>query len=1094
MSDRNNLGRYVSQGSLKAGSFLLSLILFAAVSSRQPAFAQTDTGAISGLVTDSSGAVVPGATVTLTNTTTSQERVTGTDSSGVYSFPNIPPGVYALEVKKEGFTASKMSGIPVELQHPVRQDITLQPGTTVTEITVAASQVQLQTESHDVTQLQNPEQLEQLPTNGRSLLSLTTLAPTMAPGSVAVANPGDSSFYGTVSNQVAVAGMTDSSTLFLQDGVENVNLITVTMNIVPSVESLQEVNTTMNGADARYAEPSVINIITKGGVNKFHGTAYDFLQNNALDAENYNLAGGTPPPKAAVRYNLFGGNFGGPILKNKVFGFFDYSGLRSGVGGPTVAVVPTQAEKEGNFSADPPIYNPATYNPLTGTNQQFSGNLITTINPFATAWMQLYPTGQPTTASNPYNFAENLTTVSNYNEYLGRGDWNISSKDHLYGSGLHLNAPNFTPTIISGLFGAAHTNIGTNVAIEETHVFNNHLVNTARLGYNRTNYFFTQQGAGLKDYAQEYGLNGVSAIPSQSTPPYIAISDITSNGSPYTPQGAIANRFQYADELNMTFGKHVLYVGGEYVRTQYFGDWTINNNAQYAFNGVMTAQYTGLNSSGAPIESTTNTGNGLADLLLGLPQSASHSLGVVAAHFFDSTFAGYVQDNWKLTSKFTLTLGLRYEVFTPPNTKNGTEPEATSYNFASDANQRGAWKTNYGDLGPRFGFAYSVRPHTVVRGGYGIYYAENPYNNEQFMLTYPPNFVGQGVVQTIYSNPVGPGSPTNLQDVFTLPGETVPPGERYYTNNPNEMKDTSFQEWNLTVEQQLTNNTTLTAAYIGDVTHHQVVRYDGDMPDAATPGSAILNVWPIASLGESIMTEATITNSNYNALVLTLNRHFSSGLQLLANYTWSRGFGINTGDNDLVENIYHLRYQYAPLAFDQPQVFNLSGTYLLPAGKGRRFLSSGPWGSVLGDWQVAGIWTLAKAPPTPVSAADDADSSTVTSFYATKVCNPYTGNFTQSHADWFNTSCFVQPALGQYGIGGHNELTGPHSNNADISLSKIVRIKEQSQLQIRADFLNAFNHPQFILGGQSVNGGAAYGALTSAYPQRIVQVSLRLSF
>jgi hypothetical protein len=362
------------------------------------------------------------------------------------------------------------------------------------------------------------------------------------------------------------------------------------------------------------------------------------------------------------------------------------------------------------------------------------------------------------------------------------------------------------------------------------------------------------------------------------------------------------------------------------------------------------------------------------------------------------------------------------------------------------------------------------------------------------MLTYPPNFVGQGVVQTIDSNPLGPGSPTTLQNVFTLPGETVPPGERYYTNNPNGMKDTSFQEWNLTVEQQLTNNTALTVAYVGDVTHHQVVRYDGDMPNAATPGSPILNVWPIASLGESIMTEATITNSNYNGLVLTLNRHFSSGLQLLANYTWSRGFGINTGDNDLVEDIYHLNYQYAPLAFDQPQVFNLSGTYLLPVGRGKRFLPSGPWSSVLGEWQLAGIWKVAKAVPTPVGAADDADSSTVTAFYANKVCNPYSGNFTQSHAHWFNTSCFVQPALGQYGIGGHNELVGPHSNNADISLSKIVRIKESSQLQIRADFLNAFNHPQFILGGQSVNGGAAYGALTSTYPQRIIQLSLRLSF
>lgn len=286
-----------SQNSLILGCFLLFLLLFFGFGSRHLLFAQTDTGAISGAVTDASGAVVPGATVTLTNSTTGQERKTVTDSTGIYSLPNLPPGEYTLVVEKEGFTASRTSGIPVRLQQPVRQDVVLQPGATVTHVTVTASQVQLQTESHDVAQLQNPQQLEQLPSNGRNLLSLTTLAPTMAPGSIAISNPGDSSFYGTVSNQVSVAGMTDSSTLFLQDGVENVNLITVTMNIVPSVESLQEVNTTMNGADARYAEPSVINIITKSGTNRFHGTAYDFLQNDKLDAENYNLAGERRPPR-----------------------------------------------------------------------------------------------------------------------------------------------------------------------------------------------------------------------------------------------------------------------------------------------------------------------------------------------------------------------------------------------------------------------------------------------------------------------------------------------------------------------------------------------------------------------------------------------------------------------------------------------------------------------------------------------------------------------------------------------------------------------------------------------------------------------------
>jgi hypothetical protein len=613
-------------------------------------------------------------------------------------------------------------------------------------------------------------------------------------------------------------------------------------------------------------------------------------------------------------------------------------------------------------------------------------------------------------------------------------------------------------------------------------VFNSHIVNTARLGYNRTNYFFNEQGAGLKDYAQKYGLINVTALPAQSAPPAVSISNVSSYGSADTPQGAISNRFQFADELNMTFGKHMIYVGGEVVRTHFFGEWTINNNGQYAFDGTMTALYSLRPTTGAIVESPTYTGNGLADLMLGYPHSESDSVGPVADHFFDTNIAEYVQDNWKLTLKFTLSLGLRYEIFTPP-----TSAKSTKYNFTTQQNQPGSWKTNFGDLGPRFGFAYNVRPRWVVRGGYGIYYAENPYNNEQFMLTHPPEFVSQAYVQTI-------SNPTAIQNVFV---PTPPPGERGYTNNPNEMKDTSVQQWNLAVEHQLSNNTILTAAYIGDVIHHQTVRYDGNQPKAATPGSPIFNVWPIASLGESITRQGDFLNGNYNALVLSLNRHFSNGLQLTANYTWSRSFGISTGDNDNVQNIYNLRSQYGPTAFDRPQVFHLSAVYALPLGQGKRFLSSGAWyNRALGDWTVSGIWTVAKAPPTPVYAIDNADISTVDPMYANKVCNPYSGSFTQTLADWFNTSCFVQPPLGQYGSGGHNGIVGPHSNNADLAFSKIVRINESSQLQIRADFLNVFNHPQFILGqyaGETVNT-STHGAITSDAGMRVIQLSLRFSF
>jgi hypothetical protein len=1046
----------------------------------QRTFAQTDTGSISGVVTDASGAVIPQAKVTLRNSATGTERVISTNSRGVYSAPNIPPGTYTLTVTRSGFKTSVISNIGVELQRAVTANVVMQVGVAVSRVTVSASAAHVQTTSSAVAQLLPTQPLVQLPTNGRAVLSLVALAPGAAPGGINQVNPGDSSFFGTTGNQLSVAGMPDMSTLFLQDGVENVNMLTVTMNIGPDIESIQEVSTIMNGASAKYSQPSVVNIITKGGTNQFHGTAYDFLQNDAFDARQFFTPSGSVKP--AVRYNQFGGNLGGPVLKNKVFGFFDYSGLRSSVGGPALAVVPTQAERQGDFPTDQTIYNPLTLDTATGAIQPFPGNVIpaSIINPFATKFVGLYPLPNLNPAANEgNNYGTNISDIANYNAEQARADWDISPADRFYASVLHLNSPSVSPTIIPGLFGPTHTDIGTNADAEETHVFSPQLVNIAKIGYNRADYFLSQQGAGVTSYAQEYGLTNVSALASQSAPPTVSIANISSFGNPYTPQGDIQNRFQFEDELDWTRGKHMLFMGAEVIRQQFFGDWTINNNAQYAFTGAMTALYAKNPATGALVESPTDSGNGLADLLLGYPTTGSHSLGVTAGHFFSTTAAGYAGDTWKFRPKVTLDLGLRYAVFTPPVTAEGT-----SYNFETQQNQPGVWPTNYGDIAPRVGFAYTLTPSTVLRGGFGIYYTENAYNNEQFELTYPPNYVSQGYTETVET-------PVSIQNFF-LP--TPVPGERGYTNNPNQMKDTSVQEWNLTFERQLSPNTTLTAAYVGDAGRHGVVRYDGNQPYAATSGSLILNVLPIPALGEPIETEATLLNSNYNALMLTLNRHFGDGLSLLANYTWGRAFDYADGDNDVVENIYDMNDVYGPSGFDQPQVLNVSGVYQFPLGPGKRFLAGNRWlGDVLGDWQASGIWSIAKAPPSPVSASNLTDTSYITQFWATKVCNPYAGSFQQTLGDWFDTSCFIQPPAGTYGIGGRTGIRGPHSDNVDLSLSKLVPITERSQLQVRADFFNLFNHPQFILGGQSVTS-PTFGAISSADSQRIIQLSLRYSF
>ncbi len=1039
---------------------------------------------MSGTITDASGAVVAGASVTLTNNATGQERTTSANSSGIYSFPNILPGTYTLVVTKTGFQTSSLSDIGLQVQQALKQDVALRVGAISQSVTVSAesSEVQVQTENHEVSQGFNTRELIQLPTSGRSILSIATLAPGTTPATNTQGNSGDSNFFGTNGNQVAVTGLPDTSTVFLQDGVENVNLLTQTMNIVPSIESVQEVITTINGAPARYADPSVINIVTKSGTNDFHGTVYDFLQNDAFNARNFftPATAGKPP----IRYNLFGGNFSGPVIKNKLFGFFDYSGLRSSTSSTSLAVVPTLAERQGNFSATgQTIYNPNTFNSATGTVQPFQGNMIPAnlFSSFGQQWLKLYPLPNlvPSASSN-FNYSKNLTNTTNSDEYLGRGDYNISEADHLYASVLHLNAPNAGETIIPNLFGATHINIGTNASLEETHVFSPTVVNTARIGYNRIQYFLSQQGTAQADYAAQFGLTNVAPLPSQAAPPTVSITNVTSQGNPYTPQGAFQNRFQYADELALTLGKHTISIGGELIRTQFYGNWTINNNAQYNFDGTFTSLYT-KNAAGVVQRDATQQGNGLADLLLGYPQSASHSIGVTAGHFFDWHVDGYVQDDYKLTSKLTLNLGLRYDFYTPPV----DDVLSTSYNFASGQNQRGAWQTNYRDFSPRFGFAYSLTSKLVVRGGYGIYYTENPYNNEQFELTYPPNFINQGYTYTI-------GQQTLIGNAFV---PTPAPGNRGYTNSLT-MKDTSAQEWNFTIQQALSSSTILTVAYVGNVGRHETARFDGNQPIAAMPGSSKLDVLPYPVLGGPITAQGNFVNSNYNGLLITLNRQFKNGLSLLVNYAWSKALGYTSGDNDDVQNIYNLRYQYSVTNFDQPQVLTVSGVYDLPVGPGKRFLNNNSWWNrgILGGWRLAGIWSIASATPVSVTANNNADTSYVASFFADRICNPYSGVGQRTLTHWFNTSCFVQPPNGQYGNGGNNGVRGPHTDNVDLSLSKIWSVYERSELQLRGDFFNLFNHTQFYISPENVNNTSQYGVVTGAYAARTIQLSLRFAF
>jgi outer membrane receptor protein involved in Fe transport len=537
----------------------------------------------------------------------------------------------------------------------------------------------------------------------------------------------------------------------------------------------------------------------------------------------------------------------------------------------------------------------------------------------------------------------------------------------------------------------------------------------------------------------------------------------------------LQNRYQFADELDWTLGKHSVAIGGQFVKTQFFGNWTVANDALYTFDGSATSQY--INGQ----RSTTSTGNAFADLLLGYPQSGTTAVGTSLGWFRESQISAYVQDDWKVSQRLTLNLGLRYDFDDPPIDKKG----GALYSIPLNVPIPGTWNTNYNDYGPRIGFSWSAFKKTVVRGGYGIYFSPIMYNNLQFSLLYAPNFI-------LESKSINIADPSVIENLFA----PISSGNSGYTIAKT-LKDQSADEWNLNIERSLNDNTLLTVAYVGDVTRHMSNRADGNQPYALSAGntSGILDVKP-QPLAGPVTIQQNVLTANYHALAASLQRRYASGLQFLLSYTWSKAMDIADGDNTNIENIYHPRLTYSPASFDRTNNVLLSGVYDLPFGPGQRFDNGGGLlnREVLGGWKLSFIQQLASGQPVSVTANNTADTSYAHSMYALETCNPKSG-FTRTRFLNFNPACFAQPAPGIYGTTRNVSATRqPGLYPTNLSLFKAFPIFGEHELQFRADAFSVFNHPEF--GGGSANAGSpSLGLLTTeASGLRTMQLSLKYQF
>jgi hypothetical protein len=1066
-------------------SYLIVALLFLSTFCPR-AIAQVDLGRVTGRVQDSSLAVIASANITAINLATHITRSTIGNGDGLYNLSSLTPGIYDLQATVPGF-GTVTARVTVIGGQTDTEDFTLRVGETEIKLAVQAEgSLEVEHESHELRLDLDSKDLVELPTNGRNPLSLALLAPGTESASDASQNTSSGQSFGTTANQLNIGGALDSQTGYLQDGVQNVTLFTQSANMLASVDAIQQMTVITNGADARYAHPSIVNVITRGGTNRFHGSAFDFLQNDTLNAQNYSLTG-VGQVKTPVRYNQFGGTFGGPILHNKLFFFSSYLGLRNASTAYVTTRVPTDAERIGDFSGGTAVlYDPLTYS-SAGTNASFVSktgkNAIpnSRIDPFASKMLAYIPL--PNLAlSTPLNlnYQTPIRSTINSDQYLGRADWTLSPSDQIYLAGGYSNNPTTTPSFMSTLYGNAYKISATNAFLEETHIFSAHLVNTARLGYNRSILFSTVLGAGSQPYSQQFGLKNLTPLQQQWAPPTLAVSSFFAVGSTstvgnrYAPQGATQNRFQYADEVNYQIGRHSLFFGGEFIRTQFDGNWTIQNNGYYTFNATMTGQYVA--------GTRKTTGSGFADLLLGFPSAAAGANGVSVGAFREFQVDGYIQDNWKINSKLTLNLGLRYDFDNPPNDRNG---QSSIYDLASNQTVQGTWKTNYRDISPRIGFAFSPDKNTAIHGGFGIYYAGSPYNYLQFLLAHPPSFITQSLSFT-------QKNPTSVENVFSAnPSATGITPQTLALSMP----DTYAEQFNLLVERSFSSKYTLEVGYVGSVGKHSSVRVNANQPIAATAGSAILNVRPYPYAGD-IFGQYNIGSSNHNALVSKFVARLPGGSRMISSYTWSKSMNISDGDRNTIENYNHPEYYYAVAAWDRTHHLNIGAIFQLPFGHGQHFLNRMPWAldALAGGWQINGIYRYATGLPVSVTATNTADSGSIGTFMAQKICDPKQG-FTRSRGEWFNTACFVQPGNGQYGIGGRNSVRQPSLNQFDMGLTKSIAFSEHQRLQIRLETFNALNHPQLALSGSTGTTNTVLGALTgTAKAMRVGQVALRYSF
>jgi len=1113
---------------MKCFRFVISFVILLSIGLLFGTSAQAQIAAnLRGRVLDPSGAGVPNAKVDLTETAKNTHQTTASSSTGDYLFTNLNPGTYSVSVSASGFQRLEHSGITVEVGQTVTADLSMTLGGDQQTITVTSDLPLMQVGTSNIQTNIASATIQAMPLNTRNFIQLSTLAPgvELPPGTLLP----------------RINGGRPRTNEYLYDGISALQPEPGQVAFFPILDDIAEFTIQSNNVAAEFGRfnGGVVNVATRSGSNQLHGSLFEYFRNETLNARNYFASAGRKPE---YRRNLYGATLGAPILKDKLFFFGDYQGVKQLIGVTRISTIPTMPERQGIFTGVSKIFDPTTTQTVGGkfVRQEFPNDVINI--PFdsaAKALLARYPT--PTSSGAANNYTRTANDSDHQNQFDVRVDGVFRSHDRAFGRYTYYNEVELpvaplpdgggliSGTVLGtgGVVGLSNV-LGQQAVFNETHTFTPRVLNIFAVGYTRRGNSIAGPTLGTTASAAL----GIPGIPTNAAfnnaLPLFTLTGIQQLG----PSASTFAQFQTAvwqmvDSLNYTKGAHAIKAGLDFRWYQLNTVSPPNPTGSFAFTTTGTDQ-----------QGVTNSGNSIASFLLGQVDTFSIDLQESKIRPRDMIEEYFVQDDWKASQRLTVNVGVRWTLHFPSVEKNN---QGAVFNLATqqldylgqNGNSRSARELHYDNFAPRIGFSFLVTPKTVVRSGFGIVFIDQsgittPFTTPQFPFIQNVQQKTQDSVNAAFALSGGP----SVAPIPFTPDAGL--GQSVYT-----AKKTAgsgyVQQWNVAVQRAITNNLSAEIAYVGSHIVHvgipdsnlnqltaaqlaqgaplltQVTNpFFGQIPASSSIGTKTVSQAQLLKPYPRFLNIATYRNNsgttNYNAIQTKVEQRFSNGIAFLFAYTHSKliddassvfSTTVLSSPNTsslVAADTFRPYLERDSSSGDMPNVTSFTGIYSIPAGRGHQFAPTGIGNVLLGGWSLNAILSLQSGMPVTVTQATNNNAFAGFALQRPNIVgNPSLAPGLRTPAHFFNTVAFATAPQFVIGTASRNPVRGPGYRDVDMALVKHTKLWEQADLEFRAEMFDVTNTPEFAQPNGSF-GSAAFGSITATTTDpRVVQLALRLS-